>query len=181
MRKTCKRICQLDMKLRYIAIEWLSRLQSSLNWRSNVCNITVCDSIVMPNSALTQNVNDNQVNAHGNYFICALRMGTWWRLYTINRTIQCRGQSSSVTLITFVVDWGRLLAQTPGNKLTKFLEWMCVTVHYDRKSTHGNNRLDLVMTTQQRLVGYVTLVGSKLGGSDHRMVEITDKFPVQPL
>ena len=68
-----------------------------------------------------------------------------------------------------------LASQAPGNELTKFIADHGLT-QYVREPTRGNNILDLVMSTEERLVGNI-LVGNKLGGADHNMVEFTIKVP----
>jgi hypothetical protein len=68
-----------------------------------------------------------------------------------------------------------LTSQAPGNKLTEFIVDNGM-IQYVREPTRLNNILDLVMSTEERLVGNI-LVGNKLGGSDHNMVEFTIKVP----
>ena len=73
------------------------------------------------------------------------------------------------------IDWVSLTSQAPGNKLTEFIADKGI-IQYVREPTRVNNILDLVKSTEERLVGNI-LVGNKLGGADHNMVEFTIKVP----
>jgi hypothetical protein len=71
------------------------------------------------------------------------------------------------------IDWVSLTSLAPGNKLTDFVKDNNM-VQLVREPTRGNNMLDLVMSTEERLISNI-LVGNKLGGADHNMVEFTIK------